>query len=83
MKSHSGQLKPRVSRKRGTGFLPLTVLVPTLHVPGMTSEKPKRPAGVNLMPRDLLYSLIQDRDNTDPNTVSLQILNRKDIRDVL
>lgn len=70
MKSHSGQLKPKVSRKRGTGCLPLTELVPALHIPGMISEKSKRPAGMNLMAMDLLYLFIQDRDNTDLNTVT-------------
>lgn len=68
MKSHSGRLKPRVSRKRGTGCLPLTVLVPTLHIPGTIWEKTKIPAGTNLMPMDLLYLFIQD--STDLNTVN-------------
>lgn len=70
MKSHSGRLKSKVSRKRSTGCLPLTELAPTLNIPGMISEKPKRPAGTNLMPTDLLYLFIQDRDNTDLNTVT-------------
>lgn len=70
MKSYSGRLKPKVNIKRGTGYLPLTELVPTLRIPGMISEKLKRPAGTNLMPMDLLYLFIQDRDNTDLNTVT-------------
>lgn len=39
IESHSGLLKPRVSWRRSTGCLPLTVLVPTLHITGMISEK--------------------------------------------
>lgn len=79
MKSHSGQLKPKVIRNRGTGCLSMTELVSTLHVPGRISEKPKK-AGTNLMPMDLLYLFIQDRDNIDLNTFTL---NRKDVCDML
>lgn len=43
----------------------------------------KIPNDQQVSTRDLLYLLIQDRDDTDLNTVSLQILNRKDVRDVL
>lgn len=72
MKSHCGLLKLRVSWRRGTGCLPLTVLAPTLRITGMISEKTNSFTSM-LRHRPHAYGLpvlIQDRENTDLNAVT-------------
>lgn len=82
MKSHSGRLQPKVSRKRGTACLPLIELVPALHVPVMISEKPRR----QQVPTSCLWMCCSYSFRTrtiQTRMLSLQTLNRTDVCDML